>query len=258
MADEPVSRERRKERSARRKGGDGYRVEGAWGRKAGSDAVIKGIIYDFDGVLADSEVLANLALAEALTAFGLPTTLDDSIARYMGKRWSEMAPVIEAGLGRILPPTFLDDLKLATFARFRETLKPVPGAIDFIVKYAALPRCIASSSSVERLQVCMEVLALGSHFPDAIFSADAVPRGKPHPDIFLYAADKIGVAPEHCLVIEDSPNGVRAGLAAGMCTVGLCAGSHIRAGHAERLSDAGAFEVFDRWSDVATFLEARL
>jgi HAD superfamily hydrolase (TIGR01509 family) len=220
--------------------------------------VIKGIIYDFDGVIADSEVLANVVLAEAVTSLGLPTTLDESIVRYMGKRWVEIEAVLVKGTGRPLPASFLDDMKLALTARFREALKPVDGAEDFIRRFAALPRCVASSSAPDRLQLSMELIAFGRHFPDAVFSASLVPRGKPHPDIFLYAADRIGVAPEHCLVIEDSPNGVRAGIAAGMCTVGLCAASHIRAGHAERLRDAGAVEVFDRWSDVATFLEARL
>jgi beta-phosphoglucomutase-like phosphatase (HAD superfamily) len=104
----------------------------------------------------------------------------------------------------------------------------------------------------------MDVLAIGHHFPNAIFSADLVPRGKPHPDIFLPAAGEIGVAPAYCLVIEDSPNGVRAGLAAGMCVVGLCAGAHIRPGHAERLRDAGAAHVFEAWPQVGEFLAARL
>ncbi len=220
--------------------------------------VIKGIIYDFDGVIADSEVLANLVLAEAVSSLGLPTTLDDSITRYMGKRWVEVVAAVEAGTGQRLLQDFLDALKLATLARFHEALQPVPGAMDFITKYAALPRCIASSSSAERLQLCTDVLAIGHHFPNMIFSADLVPRGKPHPDIFLYAADKIGVAPEHCLVIEDSPNGVRAGIAAGMCVVGLCAGAHIRTGHAERLRDAGAEHVFETWPQVGEFLAARL
>jgi HAD superfamily hydrolase (TIGR01509 family) len=219
---------------------------------------IKGIIYDFDGVIADSEVLANLELAEAVYSLGLPTTLEDSITRYMGKRWGEVVAAVETGTGQRLPEAFLAELKRATLARFREALQSVPGAMEFITRYPALPRCIASSSSVERLEVCIDVLALRHHFPDAVFSADLVPHGKPHPDIFLYAADRIGVAPEDCLVIEDSPNGVRAGVAAGMCVVGLCAGGHVRAGHAERLREAGAEHIFDRWPDVVAFLDARL
>lgn len=219
---------------------------------------IKGIIYDFDGVIADSEALANHVLAEAITAIGMPTTFEDSIALYMGKRWVEIDEAIVAATGRPVPERFLDDMKRALEMRFREALKPVPGAEDFIRKFAALPRCIASSSSPDRLTLSMDVIGFGHHFPDTIFSATLVPRGKPHPDIFLYAADKIGVAPAHCLVIEDSPSGGRAGVAAGMTVVGLCAGAHIRAGHAGRLRDAGAEHVFDSWSEVATFVALRL
>jgi len=197
-------------------------------------------------------------LAEAMTALGIPTTYEDSIALYMGKRWSEIDAVIVAATGRPVPAAFLDDMRGALEVRFREALRPVPGVEDFIRRFAALPRCIASSSSVVRLQLCMDVLGFGHHFPGTVFSADLVARGKPHPDIFLYAAEKIGVAPAECLVIEDSPNGVRAGLAAGASAVGLCAGAHIRPGHAERLREAGAEHVFGSWPEVADFLSARL
>ncbi len=219
---------------------------------------IKGIIYDFDGVIADSEVLANHVLAEAITAIGVPTTFEDSITLYMGKRWVEIDEAIVAATGRPVPERFLDDMRRALDARFREALKPVPGVEDFIRRFAALPRCIASSSSPDRLALSMDVIGFGHHFPDTIFSATLVPRGKPHPDIFLYAADKIGVAPNNCLVIEDSLSGVRAGVAADMCVVGLCAGAHIRDGHAERLRDAGASQVFHTWPEVAEFLASRL
>lgn len=219
---------------------------------------IKGIIYDFDGVIADSEVLANHVLAEAISAIGLPTTYEDSITLYMGKRWVEIDAALVAGTGRPVPEGFLDDMKRALDMRFREALKPVPGVEDFIRQFAALPRCIASSSSPDRLQTCMDVLGFGHHFPDTIFSATLVPRGKPHPDIFLYAADKIGVAPSDCLVVEDSPNGVRAGVAAGATVLGLCAGAHIQDGHAERLREAGATHVVATWQEAGEFVAARL
>ncbi|HWV82340.1 MAG TPA: HAD family phosphatase [Hyphomicrobiaceae bacterium] len=220
--------------------------------------MIQGIIYDFDGVIADSEVLANLVLAEAVSSLGLPTTLQQSFDRYMGKRSAEIVTAIEESLGRKISPTFTDDLRAVTLARFRSELREVSGAQDFILRYAHLPSCIASSSSMERLSVSLEAVRLSEAFGNRVFSADLVPRGKPHPDIFLYAADKIGLAPEYCLVVEDSPNGVRAGLAAGMCVVGLCAGAHIRPGHAERLREAGAKHVFDTWTEVGEFLAARL
>ena len=219
---------------------------------------IKGIIYDFDGVIADSEAVANLVLAEMVTALGHPTTLQDSYDLYMGKRAAEVVEAVEGKLGRKLAATFSDDLRAATLARFRTDLREVAGASAFIRRFACLPSCIASSSSAERLRVSLDTLRLAEEFADRVFSADLVPRGKPHPDIFLYAADRIGVAPEHCLVIEDSRSGVLAGVAAGMTVLGLCAGGHIQDGHADRLREAGAEHIFDRWPDAVAFLEARL
>ena len=209
-----------------------------------------GLIFDFDGVIADSETLANTVLAETVTALGLPTTLDDSLNCYMGRRWPEAIALIETGLGRPLPATFSDDLKAATLARFRTDLAEIAGAGAFIRRFAHLPRCIASSSSADRLTLCLDVLGLAEEFGPNVFSADLVARGKPHPDIFLFAAERLNVPPADCLVIEDSPSGVRAGIAAGMTVIGLCAGSHIRDGHAQRLRDAGATHVVGTWDEV--------
>ena len=219
---------------------------------------IKGIIFDFDGVIADSEALANTVLAETVTELGLPTTLPDALERYMGKRWPEVIAAIESGVGRSLGPTFSDDVKAATLARFRTHLREVTGASDFIRRHGHLPRCIASSSSADRLALSLEVLRLTEEFDGIVFSADLVARGKPHPDIFLYAADKIGVAPGDCLVVEDSLSGVRAGVAAGATVLGLCAGAHIQDGHAERLREAGATDVVTSWEEASAFVAARL
>jgi beta-phosphoglucomutase-like phosphatase (HAD superfamily) len=105
---------------------------------------------------------------------------------------------------------------------------------------------------MDRLLLCLRVLGIDQEFLGGVFGADPVPRGKPSPDIFLYAAAKIGVAPSDCIVIEDSASGVQAGVAAGMTVIGLCAANHCRAGHAERLSEAGAYCVVDSWLEVAT------
>jgi len=214
-----------------------------------------GFIFDFDGVIADSEALANTVLAEAVSRLGLPTTLDDALTRYMGKRWQDMVAAIEDGIGGPVPDDFSDDLKAAILARFRTDLREVTGAAAFIQRFASVPRCIASSSSLDRLRLCLDVLGLTNTFGDHVFSADMVARGKPHPDIFLLAADRIGVAPAHCLVVEDSISGVRAGVAAGMTVVGLCAGSHLRDGHADRMLQAGAAHAAATWDDVAAIAD---
>jgi HAD superfamily hydrolase (TIGR01549 family) len=211
------------------------------------------LIFDFDGVIADSEAIANTVLAEIVTGLGHPTTLDQSLARYSGSRWVEVLAEIEAAIGKPLPSDFSGQLKLATLERFRTDLKEVSGATNFIRRFSHIPRCIASSSSIDRLQLCLSVLELEAEFGNHVFSADMVARGKPHPDIFLFAAAKLGVSPDECLVIEDSAGGIRAAVAAGMTAIGLCAASHIREGHDAKLRNAGAVHLAQSWSDVERF-----
>jgi HAD superfamily hydrolase (TIGR01509 family) len=213
------------------------------------------LIFDFDGVIADSEALANIVLAEEITALGRPTSYEDALDRYMGQRWHDLAALIAADVGACLPKGFAKKLMVSTLERFRSELTEVSGATAFIQRFASLPRCIASSSSEERLEVCLEVLNLSHLFTDRVFSADLVPRGKPYPDIFLHAARQLNVPPADCIVIEDSPSGVQAGVAAGMTVIGLCAGSHIRQGHAARLHAAGASQIAQSWDEVATIVE---
>jgi HAD superfamily hydrolase (TIGR01509 family) len=211
------------------------------------------LIFDFDGVIADSEAIANTVLAETVTELGHPTTLDQSLTRYAGRRWHDVMAEIEKAIGKSLPADFSHDLKRATLDRFRTDLKEVSGAADFIKRFSHLPRCIASSSSIDRLQLCLSVLALEAEFGEHVYSADMVARGKPHPDIFLFAANKLGVNPDRCLVIEDSAGGIKAAVAAGMTAVGLCAASHIRDGHDAILREAGAVHLAQSWADVERF-----
>ena len=211
------------------------------------------IIFDFDGVIADSEVLANTVLAEVISELGVPTTLDDALRLYMGKRFQEVIASIEAAVGRSLPAHFSDDFQQRTLSRFRKDLRIVEGARDFIEAFPDMPRCIASSSSSDRLALCLDVLSLTNFFGSNVFSASQVERGKPHPDIFLHAAKTMAVDPARCIVIEDSVSGVQAGVAAGMTVVGLLAASHIRAGHAERLQQAGARYLARSFKDVEEF-----
>lgn len=201
------------------------------------------IIYDFDGVIAESEVLANGVLAEMVTQLGVPTTLEDSYRLYMGKRFGDVMSAVQTAAGRELPATFPTDFQARTLDRLGRELQPVHGALEFICAFEDVPRCIASSSSPDRLAVCLAALDLTEAFAGRVFSASAVPRGKPFPDIFLHAAEHMGVEPERCLVIEDSPSGVEAAVAAGMTAVGLLAASHIQPGTEQRLRAAGARHV---------------
>jgi HAD superfamily hydrolase (TIGR01509 family) len=198
------------------------------------------IIFDFDGVIAESEVLANTVLAEIVTELGVTTTLEDSYRLYMGKRFADVIAAVEASVGRALPASFSSQYQARTLERFRRELRLVDGARSYLHAFAHVPRCIASSSSPDRLALCLDVLGLQATFGVHVYSASAVPRGKPHPDIFLHAAKEMGTAPAHSIVIEDSPSGVEAAIAAGMTAIGLLAASHIQPGHGERLRAAGA------------------
>ena len=218
----------------------------------GAEAV-GALIFDFDGVIADSEAIANSVLAETISDLGYPTTMDQSLTRYSSRRWIDAMAEIESVTGKPLPVNFSDDLKQATFERFRTDLKEVSGAKDFIRRFSHLPRCIASSSSIDRLELCLSLLALETEFGGHVYSGDMVARGKPHPDIFLFAAGKLGVDPSDCLVIEDSAGGIRGAVAAGMTAVGLCAASHIRDGHGLKLREAGAVHLADSWAEIEHF-----
>ena len=216
------------------------------------------IIYDFDGVIADSEVLANAELAHVVTERGVATTLEDSYRLYMGKRFADVIRAIEASVGSSLPDGFAASYQARTLARFRRDLCAVVGARAHISAFADTAKCIASSSSPDRLAVCLEILELEQAFGAAVFSASSVARGKPHPDIFLHAADRMGVDPAHCLVIEDSPSGVEAGRAAGMTVIGLLTASHIQADHPQRLLNAGAQHIACTYRDAEDITRAFL
>lgn len=213
------------------------------------------LIFDFDGVIADSEVVANKALAEFLSELGFPCSTEDCLGRYAGLAWNDALPLIERDIGGHLPQDFLRDLRKRIYGRFDEELVEVEGVTTFIDRFLHIPRCIASSRSLKGITHSLSLLDMDRYFGEFLFSAEQVTRGKPHPDLFLFAAGQMQMAPGHCLVIEDSVNGVKAAAAAGMAVIGLCAGSHIRDGHAERLKEAGAHYVARTWDEAAAIAE---
>ena len=203
------------------------------------------IIFDFDGVIADSEVRANLSLAESLTAVGMPSTYDECLRDYYGHNWQETQRRIEARFGRPLPADFREQHRERARGRFMEGFDAVPGAADFLATLGPLPRAIASSSRAEYIDWALGLFGLGHHFGDHVYSADGWDRGKPFPDIYLAAAKGLGVDPALCLAIEDSPTGAQAALAAGMTVVGFCGAGHIvdRAAHGDVLRAVGVHHV---------------
>jgi HAD superfamily hydrolase (TIGR01509 family) len=214
------------------------------------------IIFDFDGVVIDSETIANRILAESVSALGKPTTLDDSIRLFMGKRWEDTKQAIAAWTGAPLPPDFEEWHRARSRGEMRGEAGPSPvtGVVGFLESQAHLARCVASSSNPDWLDHCVDKHGLRGHFGMNLYSATAVPNGKPAPDIFLHAADRMSAAPQSCLVIEDSPSGVIGARAAGMTVIGFLGGSHIRDGHGDRLLAAGAHRLAHDYEDVARLL----
>ncbi|MFF0463424.1 HAD family hydrolase [Streptomyces mexicanus] len=184
------------------------------------------VIFDNDGVLVDSEPISNRLLAEYLTELGHPTSYEDSIRDYMGSAMHRVHDLVLERTGKRLPDDFDDVFHARVFAAFERELKPVPGIVAVLEKLAAdgTPYCVASSGSHERIRVGHRATGLDRWFDDArIFSSQDVGRGKPAPDLFLHAARRMGVEPARCVVVEDSPLGVQAAVAAGMDVLGFTA-----------------------------------
>ncbi|MFD5971479.1 HAD family hydrolase [Streptomyces sp. NPDC060311] len=184
------------------------------------------VIFDNDGVLVDSEPISNRLLAGYLTELGHPTSYEDSLRDYMGGAMHRVHDLVWERTGRRLPADFDDVFHGRVFAAFERELEPVPGAVGVLEKLAAdgVAYCVASSGSHERIRVGHRKAGLDRWFDDErIFSSQDVGRGKPAPDLFLHAAARMGVAPARCAVVEDSPLGVQAAVAAGMDVYGFTA-----------------------------------
>ncbi|WKX71847.1 HAD family phosphatase [Streptomyces sp. XD-27] len=184
------------------------------------------IIFDNDGVLVDSEPIANRVLAACLTELGYPTTYEESIRDYMGSAMHRIHDLVQERYGKSLPADFDATYYGRVFAAFRRELQPVAGVAEVLEKLRAdgVPYCLASSGSHERIRVALHKTGLYELFDEErIFSAQDVGRGKPAPDLFQHAARTMGVAPDRCAVVEDSPLGVQAAVAAEMDVYGFTA-----------------------------------
>jgi HAD superfamily hydrolase (TIGR01509 family) len=202
------------------------------------------VIFDCDGVLVDSEVISCRAHAETLTRHGYPITTDQVFDRFLGRSMRHATLEIEAELGRSLPGDFHAEVYAEIFRLFAASLEATPH-IDEALAAIALPVCVASSGPPEKISASLNRVGLYDRFAPHIFSAVQVQRGKPAPDLFLFAAEQMRTSPERCLVIEDSTAGIAGALAAGMTVLGFHGGSHCRPGYADKLRAAGAAVTFD-------------
>ncbi|HET6537428.1 MAG TPA: HAD family phosphatase [Sphingopyxis sp.] len=211
------------------------------------------VIFDFDGVVADSEVRANQCLAESLTAIGLPTSYEESLRDYCGNNWQETERRIVARFGAPLPADFREQHRARARVKFADGFQAVDGVSEFLGQMGALPRAIASSSNPDYIHMSLERFGLKNRFAPHIYSADGWARGKPYPDIYLAAAKGLGADPAQCLALEDSPIGARAAVAAGMTVIGFCGGGHIldAAAHGDKLRAVGVHHVARNYGEVA-------
>lgn len=211
-------------------------------------------IFDCDGVLVDSELIALEVLSDMMGAFGVPMDVAACREAFMGRHAADIVRGIEGFVGRDLPGEE-GRMKARMIERLRRELQPVPGIARALERIPG-PRCVASSSDPARLRLTLELTGLAPFFGDHLFSGTAVPRGKPAPDLFLHAAAAMGVAPARCLVVEDSVLGVEAGVAAGMPVIGFTGGAHAYPGFAERLRAAGADTVIAHMEALPATLAA--
>jgi len=210
------------------------------------------VIFDCDGVLVDSEPISNGVLARMLTAEGLPTTLAEARRDYQGLLLGEVLLSAETKLGRPLPHGWLARYERERSVAFRDELKPVAGAAEAVrrVSAAGIAVCVASQGKLEKTRLTLGLTGLRELFgPGALFSAESVPRGKPHPDLFLHAASVMGSSPASSVVVEDTPSGVTAAVSAGMRALGYAADSDEVA-----LREAGA-ETFHSLDELPRLLD---
>jgi HAD superfamily hydrolase (TIGR01509 family) len=181
------------------------------------------VIFDCDGVLVDSEVLAVRVVAELLTEAGWPLEPDEVARRFVGLSTGDMMAEIADHFGGQLPAN-LEALHTERFEyAVRNELTPVPGIVEAL-DGLHVPTCVASSGSHARMRLTLGVTGLYERFAGRIYSASEVTNGKPAPDLFLHAAASMGVAPENCVVVDDSRFGVEAARRAGMVALGFAGG----------------------------------
>lgn len=212
------------------------------------------VIFDCDGVLLDSELIACSADAEAYTRLGYKISTEEFSARFAGMPDEAVDAELAAEIGKPLPDGFRAAIKKTVIEKYATELVAIKGAKTLLTSLKTA-KCIASSSAPAKLALGLIQTGLYELVYPNIFSTRLVKYGKPSPDIFLYAAEKMGVPAHRCVVIEDSVAGVTAAKAAGIECIGFTGGSHCAEGHSARLIEAGAATVVDGLKVVGQLIE---
>ena len=214
------------------------------------------LIFDFDGVLLESEYAGNKQIAEYLTSIGHPTTPAESMANFMGLAGHDFLAALERWIGRVLPDDFHVARKAEDERAMREGLEAVAGAVVFVRSLPpSLPRAVASSSSTAWIARHLENLGIRDSFGSMIFSGrEHVARGKPEPDVYLHAAAALGVDIARCAILEDSLVGATGAVASGAHVIGFVGGSHCGPDHAARLRAIGVQDIATNFDEVARLI----
>ncbi len=206
------------------------------------------IIFDCDGVLIDSEILSCRCLSDVLAGYGIKLGVDQALDLFLGRSVTAVREHYEA-LGHLIPEQFAAELKVRIRAAFLSSLCPVEG-VSSVLEDLRIPHCVASSSDIDRVSFSLSLTGLALHFDTRVYTSQMVKRGKPAPDLFVYAAERMQVDPHRTLVVEDSVSGVKAGKAAGMTVWGFVGGSHYQSRDGKAmLREAGSDRVFGQMAD---------
>ncbi|MBL1241569.1 MAG: HAD family phosphatase [OCS116 cluster bacterium] len=211
---------------------------------------IKLIIFDFDGVLVDSEYIAGQVTTQELHLHGVQTDLDTTLRRFVGMHDTVMRAHLAEDVGEAHVDEFLKVIKEKSRLAYYDRLTPLPGAVDMLASLE-LPLCIGSNSRFSSLKDKLEITKLNRFFSeDRLYVGSMVPKPKPAPDLYLHAAQQHDVSPAECLVIEDSAHGIKAAVDAKMSVIGFYGASHCYDGYEQKLKQAGADILFDQLSEI--------
>lgn len=200
---------------------------------------IKHILFDNDGTVVDSEIIAVRTMLRMLNSLGLPIGEREYSKRFPGLREREIVAILREEYDVILPADFWPGVRTEHRRLFESELQVIPG-MDQLFRSIRTTKSMVSNGSVQHVELCLRQVNLLDALDGQIFSAEHVERPKPHPDVYEYALEKLGLKPENVLVVEDSPAGVQAAKGAGLIVVGLLAATHIQDGHGEALLLQGA------------------
>jgi HAD superfamily hydrolase (TIGR01509 family) len=216
------------------------------------------LIFDCDGVLVDSEILAARIALRMLAPYGIQPGEAEFCRRFSGMMEQDILAVLQAEYAVRLPETFMEELLAASRHAHETELEAIPGMPAMLEALPPLPKSVASNSSVRHVAHSLQRTGMSGYFGERYFSSHHVPRPKPAPDVYLHALSQIGLTAADCLVVEDSVAGATAALAAGLDVIGFLGGGHIFEAHADRLRQAGVRVLAADAEELRALLLARM